>query len=91
MVDEGLFEVSTIHTGRAGRPRKRVRPTALGLEYLRTYDALKLKELKSRRVDLSRAAADAEYAQRLADRGVSSYDLFLELNALASNPRRPAV
>ncbi len=89
--EEGLLDVGEVRTGRAGRPKRRVRMTALGMEYLRACEALKLKALRSRRADLRRAAADAKYAKRLAARGVSPYELFLELNELASNPREPAV
>ena len=89
--EQGLLDVGEVRTGRAGRPRRRVRTTALGMEYLRACEALRLKALRSRRADLRRAAADADYARRLEARGVSPYDLFLELNELANDSRGPAV
>jgi DNA-binding PadR family transcriptional regulator len=89
--DEGLLEVSQVRTGRAGRPRIRIRITPLGQEFLGAYDLLTAKPLKSRRSDLRRATADAEYASRLASRGVSSYTIFHELNTLANATRRLAV
>ena len=89
--DEGLLEVYEVSTGNAGRPKKGMRVTALGMEYLRAYESLSLKLLKSRRADLRRAAEDGAYARRLAERGASPYDLFLELNTLAKGARRPPV
>src|SRR2546428_796568 len=86
--DEGLLEVFELSTGNAGRPKKGMRVTALGMEYLRAYESLSLKSLRSRRADLRRAAEDGAYARRLAERGTSPYDLFLELNALAKDARR---
>src|SRR5438445_334600 len=64
--DEGLIEVFEVSTGNAGRPKKGMRVTALGMEYLRAYETLSLKLLKSRRADLRRAAEDGGYARRLA-------------------------
>ena len=87
MREEGLLDVREIRTRRAGRPRKRVKVTALGMEYLSAYEALRLKTLKGRRSDLRKAVADADYARRLASRGVSTYELFLELNTLANHSR----
>ena len=89
--DEGLLEFFEAPTGNAGRPKKGMRVTALGMEYLRAYEALSLKLLKSRRADLRRAAEDGAYARRLAERGASPYDLFLELNTVAKGARRPPV
>jgi predicted ArsR family transcriptional regulator len=89
--DEGLLDIGVVRTRSAGRPKRRVRVTALGREYLVAYEALKLKSLKSRRTDLRKAVADTNYARRLVARGVSPYELFLELNALGDRARRPAV
>jgi len=89
--DEGLLEVYEVSTGNAGRPKKGMRVTALGIEYLRAYEALSLNLLKSRRADLRRAAEDGAYARRLAEKGASPYGLFLELNTLAKGARRPPV
>ena len=68
--DEGLLEVYEVSTGNAGRPKKGMRVTALGIEYLRAYEALSLNLLKSRRADLRRAAEDGAYARRLAERRI---------------------
>lgn len=83
--EEGLLDLGEVRMRRAGRPKRRFRVTALGIEFLSAYEALLLKMLKSRRSDLRRAVADANYARRLASRGASTYDLFLELNALANH------
>lgn len=88
--EEGLLHAGEIHTRKVGRPRRTARTTALGLEYLRAYETLQLKPVKSRIADLRRAAADANYAQRLAARGISPHRLFLELNELAHEPRGTA-
>ncbi len=89
--DQGLIQVQNERTGRAGRPKKKIKATKLGMEYLVAYDALMQKPLKSRRADLRKAAADAEYARRLASGGLSIYDLFLELTTIVNNARGPAV
>ncbi len=86
--DEGLLDVGEIHTRRAGRPKRRFRTTALGMEYLRACEALKLKMLKSRGSDLRKAVADGNYARRLASTDVSTYEIFLELNKLVNRPRK---
>ncbi len=85
---EGLLDAGEVHTRRVGRPKRRFKATALGMEYLGAYEALQGKMLKSRRSDLRKAVADANYARRLASRGVSTYDLFLELNTFANHPRK---
>jgi len=89
--DEGLVEIQTVHAESAGRPLVKVTPTPLGEEYLKAYKALNSKTLKSRPSDLRRAVADAKYARRLAERGLSPISLFLELNSLVVPLRRPAV
>ena len=86
--DEGLLEVSQVRNGKAGRPRIEVQVTSLGKEVLEAYGSLVTKPLKSRRSDLRRAAADADYASRLSRRGVSSFVVFLELNSIAMGTRR---
>ncbi len=88
--EEGLLDVSEARTRRAGRPKRLVKATQLGMEYLRAYEGLKLKRLLSRRSDLRKAVADANYARRLTLRGISTYELFLELNVLAKSARRSA-
>jgi DNA-binding PadR family transcriptional regulator len=80
-----LIDSTEVRSRRAGRPKRRFEVTALGREYLRACEAAEPKRLKSRRADLRRAVADAEYAQRLASRGVSTTDLFLELTSLVQH------
>lgn len=79
MREEGLVDIDEIHSKRAGRPMRRVAVTELGKDYMDTYNKLALRLLRSRRADLQRASADADYARRLASKGVPPYDLFLEL------------
>ena len=80
--DQGLVEVEPVHSQSPGRPLATLRTTPLGVEFLAAYETLALKALRSHPSDLRRAVADAEYARRLASRGVNAYDLFLELNSL---------
>ena len=91
MREEGLVDIDEAHSNRAGRPMRRVKATELGMEFLKAFDELMLKTLKSRRAELQRASADAEYAKRLASRGVLPYDLFLELNEIAHRAGRSPV
>ena len=88
LCDEGLVEIQTVHAGTVGRPLVRMKPTLLGKEYLDAYEVLNSKMLKSRPSDLLRAVADANYARRLVERGLSSTTLFLELNSLVIPLRR---
>jgi len=90
MLEEGLVEVGGAHSSGPGRPRELVKPTSLGREFLRAYEALLSIPLKSRRTDLLRAAADARYAARLSSRGVSTVELFLGLNSLAERTGKAA-
>ena len=90
LCDEGLVEIQTVHAGTVGRPLVRMKPTLLGNEYLGAYEVLKSKMLKSRPSDLLRAVADANYARRLVERGLSPTMLFLELNSLVIPLRRPS-
>lgn len=85
MQEKGLLELDTVRAGRAGRPERLARVTPLGVEYMRAYDVLTTKTLMGSPSDLGKAAADGEYARRLASRGISSYDLFLELSAFAQS------
>jgi len=87
--DEGLAEIQTVHPKSAGRPLVKIVPTSLGREYLKAFDELNAKTLKSRPADLFRAIADAEYTRRLAERGLSPTSLLLELNSLVVPLRKP--
>ena len=80
--DEGLLETGRDKRGKPGRPKRWVRTTALGLEFVAAYRALASKALRSRRSDLLRAAADGRYARRLSDT-LSTNDIFLEISELA--------
>lgn len=84
MSEEGLINLENRHSER-GRPRKIVKLTALGYEFLQAYEKLKAKSLKSRKSDLKHAADDALYTRRLAEKGHSPFALFMELNNIASN------
>ena len=86
--DEGLVDIQTIHTRTAGRPLVKIMPTPLADEYLSAYGIMSSKVLKSRPSDLLRAVADADYARRLSERGLSTITLFLELNSLVLPLRR---
>jgi DNA-binding MarR family transcriptional regulator len=90
LVDEGLVENRRDHARKAGRPLVRIVPTPLGEEYLHAYEALSMKMLKSRPSDLLRAVAEANYARRLVERGLSPTTIFMELNSLVVPLRRPA-
>jgi hypothetical protein len=59
--------------------------TPLGLDFLETHRKLRMKPLRARREDFEHAVRDALYAERLAARGHSSFELFLELNEIVCN------
>lgn len=91
MKDEGLVRLSEVRSRKAGRPRIRVKVTPLGEDFAGMYRQLTLKLLRSRRADLERAVSDALYADRLASRGLSAYDLFLDMNEVVRVAGRSAV
>jgi len=81
MEDEGLLELRSVPEGR-GRPKKKIVPTNLGLEFLEAYERVEAKPLRARRADLERAVQDALYVERLVASGHSEFKLFMELNAI---------
>lgn len=88
MEEHGLLEKNVEKRTKKGRPRYMIKPTILGEDYLKTYNELELKPLRSRKNDLIRASRDAEYVKRLVVRGLSPFQLFLELNAIARTNNR---
>jgi DNA-binding MarR family transcriptional regulator len=91
MEDEGLIvwveDKNTYSSMRArrGRPKKIMACTPLGLDFLKTYEKLKVKALRARKEDLEHAARDAQYTERLVTAGHSPFQLFMELNNIANN------
>jgi DNA-binding MarR family transcriptional regulator len=85
MEEEQLISTQFAKKNKKGRPKKRVIPTPLGHEFLETYMKLNLSIIKSRKTDLDHAAKDAKYAERLVETGHSPFQIFLELNTIASN------
>lgn len=78
----GLVKVEPEETNRRGRPRQIVKATKLGEDYLEAYNRLRLKPLRGTKNDLLKAKRDAEYVNRLVERGRDPYEAFLELNTL---------
>jgi len=78
----GLVDVEPEETSRRGRPRQVITATTLGEDYLETYNKLMIKPLRGNRNDLMKAKRDAEYVNRLMERGKKPYAAFLELNNL---------
>lgn len=87
MEDEGLLEMSSRRTRKKGRPKRMLKPTALGEEYLETFRRLMMKTLRTNRNDLMKAKRDAEYVNRLIARGKDPYRAFMELNDLVRASR----
>jgi DNA-binding MarR family transcriptional regulator len=85
MEEEQLIATQPAKTKNKGRPKKHITTTSLGLEFLEAYKKLNTKILKSRKTDLDRAVKDAKYAKRLVETGHSPFQIFLELNTIASN------
>jgi len=91
MEDEGLIiwvENNNTHSSmraRRGRPKKIMTCTPLGIEFLETYEKLKMKSLRARKEDLEHAARDAHYTERLVTAGHSPFQLFMELNNIVNN------
>jgi len=85
MSEEQLIEIQREKAQKRGKPKNNITATPLGKEFLETYQRLKNKPLKARKADLRHAARDAHYARRLADNGHSTFQVFMELNMIASN------
>lgn len=85
MEEEGLIETRPTLCSKRGRPKKVIVHTPLGLELLEAYRKAAMKPLRARKADLKRAVSDAAYAERLVARGLSPFNLFMELNAVARN------
>jgi len=87
MSQEKLIEFQAIRGSTRGRPKKTIKCTNLGLDFLETYEKLRMKPLRARKQDLEHAVKDALYTQRLVDRGHSPFKLFMELNTIVRNIR----
>lgn len=82
MEDEGLVRRVIEKKKTKGRPKTIVLTTSLGKDFLKTYQKLELKPLRSKKTDLYRAREDAEYVKRLISRNKSPHKFFLELNSI---------
>jgi predicted ArsR family transcriptional regulator len=85
MTEEKLIEVEFTKNLKKGRPKKCIKASLLGYEFLDSYKQLNLKRLQARKADLDRAVKDANYASRLAETGTSTFEIFMELNTIAGN------
>jgi len=85
MEGERLIEVRQTSSPKRGRPKKVMRCTPLGFEFLDAYRKMRMTPLRSRNADLERAVKDALYAERLVARGHDAFRLFMELNKIARN------
>lgn len=90
MQDEQLISMESVATPKKGRPKKHIKVTQLGIEFLDAYKKLIGKALKAKRQDLDHAAKDAYYAKRLEQKGHSTFQVFMELNSIASNIKNSA-
>jgi predicted transcriptional regulator len=90
MEEEKLIEVQFDRGSKKGRPKKCIRASALGYDFLDSYKKLNLKRLTARKADLDHAVKDAKYAYRLEAKGVSTFQVFMELNEIASNIEKSA-
>ena len=85
MDEEQLIKIQVAASPKKGRPKKCIITTSLGYEFLDAYKKLNINILRARKQDLNHAAKDAMYANRLVENGHSSFQVFLELNMIASN------
>jgi DNA-binding PadR family transcriptional regulator len=85
MEEERLIEVQQAPSSKRGRPKKIIRCTLLGFEFLEAYRKMGIMPLRARSADLERAVKDALYAERLVARGHDAFKLFMELNMIARN------
>jgi len=85
MEEEKLIQVQFAKGPKKGRPKKCITASSLGYDFLDSYKKLNLKRLTARKADLDHAVKDAMYACRLAESGHSTFQVFMELNTIASN------
>lgn len=85
MDEEQLIKIQFAASKKKGRPKKYFIPTSLGYEFLDAYKKLNINILRARKQDLNHAAKDAMYANRLVENGHSPFQVFMELNMIASN------
>ena len=90
MKDEQLIEIKSLDAPKKGRPKKFITATSLGCEFLNDYKKINSKPLRAKKQDLDHAAKDALYAMRLVENGHSPFQVFLELNMIASNIKNSA-
>ena len=83
-----LPEIS--RTRSVGRPRKYLRTTPIGKQFVTEYNHLYDLSLRSNENDLKKALHQAELAQRLVESGISPYARFQEINEIARNIARTA-
>ena len=77
-------------TNRVGRPRKYLRTTPIGKQFIAECNHLYDLSLRSNDNDLKKALHQAELAQRLVESGTSAYAKFQEINEIARNIARTA-
>jgi predicted transcriptional regulator len=85
MDEEQLIKIQFAQSQKKGRPKKYVKTTSLGYEFLDSYKKLNINILRARKQDLNHAAKDAMYANQLIENGHSPFQVFMELNTIASN------
>jgi DNA-binding PadR family transcriptional regulator len=85
MDEEQLLEIDLKKSSKKGRPKNYISATSLGREFLNDYKKLNNKPLKTKKPDLNHAVKDAQYTIRLIEKGHSPFQLFMELNTIASN------
>jgi predicted transcriptional regulator len=73
-----------------GRPRKYLRTTPIGKQFITECNHLYDLSLRSNDNDLEKALHQAELAQRLVESGLSPYARFQEMNEIARNIARTA-
>jgi len=81
-------EISGNHS--VGRPRKGLRTTPIGKQFIAECNHLYDLYLRSNDNDLRKALDQTEVARRLVESGVSPYARFQEINEIARNIARTA-
>jgi hypothetical protein len=83
-----LSEISRKHS--VGRPKKYLRTTPIGKQFVINCNRLYDLSLRSNDNDIKKALHQAELAQRLVESGISPYARFQEINEIARNIARTA-
>ena len=83
--ERSLLRSEILREKNVGRPKKLLRLTPIGEQFIRDYKRLNDLSLRSNDNDIRKALHQVKLTRRLIERGISTYERFREINELARN------